>query len=191
MRRAALVAALLLATPALASAKGPEKARICGTSGCAVVEGVEQLAPLTLVGAPFELRSAPPPAPFFTVVLTSSRDDDAGGTYLYAPSASSLRVDGDYVVGAPRVWTRDQLPRAYWIGVPRTTRAALDRATAELEPFPAAADWKPASSSAAAGRSVLPAAVVAALLLAALAVVVARRGARRPSPFARASRPRV
>lgn len=171
MKRAAVAAVVVLATPALAYAKGPDRATICGRSGCVVVQGVDRIAPLTLARTPFELRGRAAPAPFFTVTMTSSRGD-AGGMYLYVPSRGTLRVDGDYVVGAPRVWSRDQMSGAYWIDAPAPTAAALERATVDLEAFAPDARWRPAAAPASTG-GIPVAAGVAALLLLALVVAVA------------------
>ena len=126
------------ATAALAAfpvhAKGPAEGRLCGVSGCVTLRGWEELKPFTSWwDAPFKVRTAPRPAPFFRLIIHQAAPDNAKTitwTLLYVPSRDSMRI------------TQSRVPPyssgigPYWRTIPATARAGLRRATASLSPYP-------------------------------------------------------
>jgi hypothetical protein len=139
-----LVAAAAVVVPS-ASAKGPDTARICGASGCTTIQDVSTVNTLALYTSGFEPRSAPRPAPFFTVELTSSIHDPgaAGWSFLYVPSARALKiVRADFSGGVYDEPTRDS-----WASLSGEALAAYRRATPVMSPFPADPAWIVASTA--------------------------------------------
>jgi hypothetical protein len=112
----AAVAALTL--PSLAGAKEISKVELCGDAGCRELTGA---AARRFVGAG-EDRSQPPsaPGPYYRVTLTAKADGRSESwSIFYIPSEHRLA-----------------LPDGNWQEVVGTVRAAYERATAELEPYP-------------------------------------------------------
>jgi hypothetical protein len=152
---ALFAAAALLAAPA-AAAKGPDTARICGVSQCITVTSVDRVNDLALMSSGFGMRTAPRPEPFFTIELTSSRQEAVRWSFLYVPSASAIRI-----IRADFSGTFRQNTSPAWVSPSRSVATAYANATATMEPYPADAEWVPR----AGGRSV-PWLVVLALAVA-------------------------
>ena len=135
--RAGLLAVAILVTAPSALAKGPDTARICGASGCVTVDDVERVNVLALWGSALSARREPPPAPFYTVDLTSSFGTKQEWSFLYAPSARAVKViRADFSGGVYGVQTTND-----WLTPPPSVLAAYQRASATLKPFPADAEW--------------------------------------------------
>lgn len=169
------VVALLAATPALA--KGPDLASICGASGCATVDDVEEVNVLALWTAGFVVREEPPTAPFFTVELTTTRGAVAKWSYLYVPSARALKIiRADFSGGISGVQ-----PMNEWVSPSAQVLAAYETATAAMSPFPASAGWIVGTPDERDVPWPIVALLSAAAALAALLIlrrIVTRRGAR-------------
>lgn len=128
-----------VALAAAAMAKGPFDGRLCGVSGCVTLRGYEATAPFTAWWSrPFTERSAPAPAPFYRVVLRQETPDGlkpVTWTLLYVPRRAAMRIAQNrvppYAAGVG----------PYWREVPGSARAALDRATQGVTPFPASPVW--------------------------------------------------
>jgi hypothetical protein len=157
-----MVAALAIAPTA--GAKGPDTARVCGSSGCATVTNVEKVNALALMASGFELRSEPKAAPFLTVELTSSRRDDIKWSFLYVPSAAAIKILQADFSGLGSVEGRNQ-----WVSPGRPEIAAYTRAAAGLVPFAASPEWTiPTRSNDGFARAALAGAVLVGALLVAL-----------------------
>jgi len=80
------IAAIAIALPAQASAKGIENAKVCGASGCTTIKEEDRILPLIEGGGP---RSTPPaPAPSYTVEFTTIGGPDGerhSWKVLYVP----------------------------------------------------------------------------------------------------------
>jgi hypothetical protein len=115
-------ALLALAVPASASAKGVERADVCGASGCSSVDD-EQTRYALLGGG--EGIDPPKPGPFYRVRVVM-REGETRHRFNedWLPSEHAIRVRGEN--GEP-VWMRV---------LPETERA-LERATAGTTPYPA------------------------------------------------------
>lgn len=167
--------ALLAVTPALA--KGPDLASVCGASGCARLDDVDEVNVLALWTAGFEVRKEPPTAPFFTVELNSTRGAVAKWSYLYVPSAGALKIiRADFSGGISGVQ-----PMNEWVSPSTEVLAAYATATAAMSPFPASAGWIVGTPD---GRDVpwlivaLVSAAAALVALLLLGRIVSRRGKR-------------
>jgi hypothetical protein len=136
MRRIGLLSVLAttaLAAPLAASAKGPDRARVCGADRCTAVQGSAARALLDWGGqAGFEILPAPRRVPFFRVTLY-----DRGHPVwrlVYAPSVGRVRITQldvyPYEAIAP-----------YWRAITPAGKSALGRSTRELRPFPAPRSW--------------------------------------------------
>src|SRR5262245_54496412 len=137
MRRIGLLSVLVataLAAPLAASAKGPDRARVCGADRCATVQGFAARALLDWGGqAGFEILRAPRRVPFYRVTLY-----DRGHPVwrlVFAPSIRRVRITQldvyPYEAIAP-----------YWRALPPAGNAAFGRATRGLRPFPAPSSWR-------------------------------------------------
>lgn len=171
----ACAVALLAVTPALA--KGPDLASICGTSGCATVDDIEEVNVLALWTAGFEVRKEPPTAPFFTVELTTTRGAVAKWSYVYVPSARALKIiRADFSGGISGVQ-----PMNEWVSPSTEVLAAYETATSAMSPFPASAGWIVGTPDERDVPWLIVALLSAAAALVALLFlrrIVTRRGAR-------------
>jgi hypothetical protein len=115
-------ALLALAIPASASAKGVERADVCGASGCSRVDDEETRYALLVGGGQID---PPAPGPFYRVRVVM-REGETRHRFNedYLPSAGAIRVRGEN--GEPA-----------WMKVPPETQRALERATAGTTPYPA------------------------------------------------------
>lgn len=167
--------ALLAPTPALA--KGPDRASICGASGCVTVANVEEVNVLALWTAGFEVRNEPPAAPFFTVELTTTRGAVAKWSYVYVPSARALKIiRADFSGGISGVQ-----PMNEWVSASTEVLAAYETATSAMPPFPASAGWIVSTPDERDVTWLIVALMSAAAALVALLFlrrIVTRRGAR-------------
>jgi hypothetical protein len=168
-----------------AQAKGPDTARICGASGCTTIAAVAEVNQLALYTSGFESRSEPPPAPFFTVELTSSIHDPGATSwsFLYVPSAQAVKIiRADFSGGV-----YDEQTKNSWVSPSDETLAAYRRATPVMSPFPANPAWEIAPAREErevpwliVGSAFAAFAVVASLLLSRrVSVFSLRRPARR------------
>lgn len=134
------VAALTMAPSALA--KGPDTARICGSSGCVTASTPEKVNVLALYTSGFAARDEPAAAPFFTVKLTSTRAEDVDWSFIYVPSAKTLQiVEADFSDGIYDTPAKNQ-----WVTPSAGVVAAYETATEALSPFPASNEWTATSS---------------------------------------------
>ena len=132
MKRLLLAAAVALALPTLAPAKGePLTGRVCGASACRPVASANawDLVPWYGFGV-----AAPAPQPFYTLELRAGRRP--AGRVVWVPAVGLVWTDAR--VEAAATWTR---PAAY-------LRAELQWRTRGLRPYPPAADWRPPPRSA-------------------------------------------
>ena len=115
-------ALLVLAVPASASAKGVERADVCGASGCSRVDD-EQTRYALLGGG--EQIDPPAPGPFYRVRVVM-REGETRHRFNedWLPSANAIRVRGEN--GEP-----------VWMKVLPETERALERAAAGKTPYPA------------------------------------------------------
>jgi hypothetical protein len=137
MRRIGLLSVLVtaaLAAPLAASAKGPDRARVCGADRCTAVQGLGARALLDWGGqAGFEILPAPRRVPFYRVTLY-----DHGHPVwrlVYAPSVRRVRITQLDVYPFGTV-------APYWRAVTFGGRFALARATHGLRPIPAPSSWR-------------------------------------------------
>jgi len=137
MRRIGLLSVLVaaaLAAPVAASAKGPDRARVCGANRCTAVQGFAARALLDWGGqAGFEILPAPRRVPFYRVTLY-----DHGHPVwrlVYAPSARRVRIT------QLDVYPFGTVP-PYWRAVTFGGRFRLARVTHGLRPFPAPSSWR-------------------------------------------------
>lgn len=115
---AAAVAALALAPPG--PAKGIERATVCGASGCRALEDPSQ----ALVGFGDGRPDRPAaPAPYYRVEFQVSVHEETAWTVWYVPRS---RVGATVATG-----------RAEFERLEGASRAAFERATRGIEPFPA------------------------------------------------------
>jgi hypothetical protein len=145
-----VLAVALLGTSA-ASAKEPPQTTVCGSS---VIGSSGLLRPrrvclllndgndpseirylLADSGEPFELRSRPRPAPFYTVTFRYREDRRWNWSFLYVPSRGLIRqtTSVGMVTG-----TRD----VYWRTVPTNVTSAFGTLSKRLRPFPAPRTWR-------------------------------------------------
>ena len=137
MRRIGLLSVLMaaaLAAPLAASAKGPDRARVCGANRCTAVQGFAARALLDWGGqAGFEILPAPRRVPFYRVTLY-----DHGHPVwrlVYAPSVRRVRITQLDVYPYESI-------APYWRALTPAGTSALARVTRALRPFPAPSSWR-------------------------------------------------
>jgi hypothetical protein len=138
-----VLAAALLGTSA-ASAKEPPQTAVCGRSlslpterACLHLKDRDELGyQLADMGEPFELRSRPRPAPFYTVTFRYREDRHWNWSFLYVPSRGLIRQTTS--VGMVIPGTRD----VYWRTAPTNVTRAFETLSKRLRPFPAPRRWR-------------------------------------------------
>jgi len=201
----ALLMVLLVATPT-AAAKGVASADICGAAGCRALDphGALDLNSLVPYGAPVE---APRGLPFYRlrlafagpeVSLLKHRGEDPAQVtdIIYVPAVRAARLTSPTGPGPSRGET--------WLALATPSLRTFRRATAGLEPLPAAglerAGSRPIAETArrpmhdGAGEATLPAApgALALLALAAAALLaLRRRGSAGPGVQPRGGNPQT
>jgi hypothetical protein len=130
MRRLAALALLgtALAVTGVAAAKGPDRARVCGTT-CRTITGDQNVWPLlgAWLEGTFVQADAPRLAPFFTFKIDSTRGESGRWVLVWVPSKRLLRVTQ---IAVPPYQLETVGP--YWRRVPAATRAAFAAATRGL-----------------------------------------------------------
>ena len=139
------LAVAVLALAGAAGAKGPMPDRICGASGCAQLGLPASSALADALGSPFTLVDAPKPTPYHVIRLRRFGSRDAlSSPWILARGAIRVAQPGE---------------RPYWRTLPAAATAALRRAAAGLEPYPASARWPttpaPAPAPSSASRALL------------------------------------
>ena len=132
MKRLAALALLgtALAVAGVAAAKGPDRARVCGTT-CRTITGDENVWPLlgTWAEGPFVQADAPRRAPFFIFKIDSLQGASGRWILVWVPSKRLLRVTQ---IAVPPYQLETVGP--YWRPVPAATRAVFADATRGLHP---------------------------------------------------------
>ena len=131
---ATAVAVVRLAVAGALSAKSTPRATVCGASGCRDGEAW-RLTPID--GVPFTSRTAPKPAPYYSMTLHASGQDGFCWRLVWVPSRHALRVEnlGPTVIGAP-------VAGGYWRSVHERLAANLTRSARGLRPYPASRAWR-------------------------------------------------
>ena len=138
VKRTLIAAAAALVLAGAAGAKGPESARLCGSSGCVTVRDAATIDAITAFAAPFQLAEAPGlPAPFYTVVL---RDRAPSTPFVRLIDSHRMRRAGD--VDLPSVPTG-----LAWIGsrllvAGVAADAALDSEFVGIDPMTRRIRWQ-------------------------------------------------
>jgi hypothetical protein len=159
MRTIAVLAAALTALVAAAPAAAKQLTlTVCGVETCRNVTDPSGAHELLAVGGPARRPSAA--APFYGVTMRAMGSAGVVRAFLYVPSAGVMRVDD---------------ATSYWTTVPPPLRAAIDEATAALEPYPASSGWDPAAPDADGFPWLLVAAVAPGLVLVGAALTSLRR----------------
>ena len=127
--------AAFAAWPAAAAAKGPNVATVCGAKRCTTIRGDLAVAPLLAwQWVPFRTRSAPAPAPYYSIRL-----HDPGGIdweFLYVPRHHAVRF------WQSRVPPYAQGIGPYWRGLPASAERVFARAVRGLRPLAAPLHWR-------------------------------------------------
>jgi hypothetical protein len=140
------LAGALLGTSA-ASAKEPPQTTVCGRSlsmpterACLHLNDLndrdEIRYQLADSGEPFELRSRPRPAPFYTVTFRYREDRRWNWWFLYVPSRGLIRQTTS--VGMVTPGSRD----TYWRTAPTNVTRAFETLSKRFRPFPAPRRWR-------------------------------------------------
>jgi len=127
-----------------ASAKEPPQTTVCGRSVrlptdrmCLRLNWRDRAARLLVgsVGQPFQMRSRPRPAPFYTVTVRFP-DSRWDWWFLYVPTRGLIRQTTS--VGIAGRGSRS----VYWQTVPTNVQTAFDTLSKRLRPFPAPRRWR-------------------------------------------------
>ena len=121
-----------------AAAKGPDRARVCGTS-CRTIIGDRQVYPLLDAwgSKPFVQAHVPRPAPYFTLSIDSTRGESGRWLLLWVPSKRLMRVTQ---IAVPPYQTTTVGP--YWRPVPPGARSVFAAAARGLRPHAPVRGWR-------------------------------------------------
>ena len=140
MRRPAALTtvAALLVFAGGAAAKGPDRARVCGTK-CRTIIGDRQVYPLldTWGSRPFVQADIPRSAPYFTFSIDSTRGVSGRWLLVWVPSKRLMRVTQ---IAVPPYQTATVGP--YWRPVPPAARSTFAGAARGLRPHAPVRGWR-------------------------------------------------
>jgi hypothetical protein len=129
----ALASAALATTPALA--KGPDRARVCGSAHCVTIRGERSVSSLFAWGiVPAAARSAPRPAPYYSIRIAGG-GSDVRWTVLYVPSRHAIRISQN------RVPPYRDTVGPYWTTLSRSDQRVFRHAVRSLRPLAAPGRW--------------------------------------------------
>jgi hypothetical protein len=129
-----LVAMLGAIAVASAMAKGPNIGTVCGATGCITIRGETAVWPLLSWSyAPFSSRTAPAPAPYYSIRL----DDPSGIKWviLYVPTRHAVRIWQSRVPPYP------EGVGPYWRTLPASADRVFRRAVGRMQPRLAPPAW--------------------------------------------------
>jgi hypothetical protein len=143
MLRAVVALATLLvltgASAASTSAKDWYLLQVCGASRCVTYHNNSAVKVLSSWSNPFGPKSAPAPAPYFSIRSSSPVAPSMGVTkMLYVPTRHEVRIWQSRTAYGP------QPVSAYWRTVPSDAETTLDRALAHIAPHSTPRAWPPA-----------------------------------------------
>jgi len=140
MRRSAALTAVaaLLVFAGGAAAKGPDRARVCGTK-CRTSTGDQQVYPLidSWSSKRFVQADVPRPAPYFTFSIDSTRGESGRWLLVWIPSKRLMRVTQTAV---PPYQTATVGP--YWRPVPSAARSRFAGSARGLRPHAPVRGWR-------------------------------------------------
>jgi hypothetical protein len=134
VRVVALLAAVAAVAAAPSAAKGPNLARVCGSSGCVSIHGESAVQPLmSWWWTPFARRGAPAPAAYYSIRI----HDPAGINWvlLYVPARRAMRI------WQSRVPPYNESIGPYWRTIPRSAGRGLEAVVRPVRPFAAPRKW--------------------------------------------------
>ena len=133
-----VVLASALGVVGTAASKGPDRARVCGST-CRWITGDQQVYPL-LDGwwsTRFVQADAPRAAPYFTFAIDSTQGESGSWLLVWVPSKRLMRVTQTAV---PPYELETVGP--YWRTAPPAARSAFAAATRGLRPHRAVRGWR-------------------------------------------------
>ena len=139
LRTVVALVALLACTGASAastSAKDWYLLQVCGASRCVTYRDNAAVKVLSSWSGPFGPKSAPRPAPYFSIRSSAPVNPSLGVTrMLYVPTRHEVRIWQSRTMYGP------QPVSAYWRTVPWDAQTTLDRALAHIRPHPTPRAW--------------------------------------------------
>jgi hypothetical protein len=118
-----------------ATAKGPDLVRLCGMQRCHTSNVVERVNRLALYDG-FRQRSAPVPAPYYRVALTSTRLQTVHWVFEFVPSRRAVLV-----LRATFESAKTTSAKPFWATPTPAALREYQQLARGLTPFPAPKRW--------------------------------------------------